>query len=334
MADILAQITGLVTGGADGALLPMIVMFLAIFFGTLAVFYLFGSRRRGEKRMTEAASGQSVVGFGKGAAAGADVDAISKVLRPISKFAVTANEERQGKLRLKLLRAGFFDPRAAQNFYALRIVLAVLLPVLVLVLTPFLFDEAEGSTLLLFVCFSAFLGLHLPSLVVMRLTSGRQRAAREGFPDAVDMLVVCIEAGLGLDAAFSRVGEQIWRAHPVVAQHFALVSAEMRAGATRESALRNFAKRVGVDEIESFVTLLVQSEQLGSSIAQTLRVQAEEMRLKRMMRAEHKAHMLPVLLSIPLVLFIFPAMLIAVLLPAAIRIVRHVFPAMHPGGAG
>ena len=171
-------------------------------------------------------------------------------------------------------------------------------------------------------------GLYLPAAFVSNRARNRQRAISESFPDALDMLMVCVEAGLGLDSAFTRVGAQMASAHPVLAEEFALVSLELRAGKSREAAMRNFAERIGTTEITSFVVLLIQSDQLGTSVAQTLRVQAEEMRIKRMLRAEEKAHMLPVKLSIPLVLCLLPAMIAVAVLPGIIRIIRDLLPAL------
>jgi tight adherence protein C len=140
------------------------------------------------------------------------------------------------------------------------------------------------------------------------------------------MLMVCVEAGLGLDGAFTRVGTQMAAAHPVLAEHFGLVSLELRAGKSREAALRNLADRIGLLEVTSFVVLLIQSDLLGTSIGRTLRIQAEEMRLKRMLRAEEKAYKLPVKMAIPLVLCLLPAIVTVVALPGIIRIIRVMLP--------
>ena len=173
------------------------------------------------------------------------------------------------------------------------------------------------------------IGLYLPSVWVTLRIRERRRSFQESFPDALDMLMVCVEAGLGLDSAFSRVGEQMAGSHPVLAQHFGLVSLELRAGKSREDAMRNMAGRIGAPEITSFVVLLIQSDELGTSIAGTLRVQAEEMRVKRMLRAEEKAHMLPVKMSVVLITCLLPAMFIVILSPAIIRIVRILFPILR-----
>jgi len=168
----------------------------------------------------------------------------------------------------------------------------------------------------------------LPGRWRSRRAGRYRRAIARGFPDALDMMVVCVEAGLGLDAALSRVGGQIAPAHPLLAAELALVALELLAGKSREAALRACAARTGVAEIASFATLLIQSDALGSGIAQTLRVQAEEMRAARMLRAEEMAHTLPVKLTIPLVACILPAMIAVVLLPGIITIVRDVLPGL------
>ena len=153
-------------------------------------------------------------------------------------------------------------------------------------------------------------------------------ALRLGFPDALDMMVLCAEAGLGLDAALNRVAAEIAPAHPALGAELAQIGRELRAGKERGAVLRGFARRAGLPEIESFATLLVQSEALGTGIARTLRVQAEEMRSTRLLRAEERAHTLPVKLTLPLVVCVLPAMIAVVLLPGALTIARDVLPSL------
>jgi tight adherence protein C len=143
--------------------------------------------------------------------------------------------------------------------------------------------------------------------------------------------LVCVEAGLGMEAAFDRVGREMVDSHPLVSQLLSMVTLELRAGSTREEALRNMADRAQVDEIRSFSTLLIQSDKLGSSVGETLRVYATEMRERRRMRAEEKAHRLPVLLSVPLVAFMLPVMIGVLMLPAVIRVIREVVPNLGGG---
>ena len=143
-----------------------------------------------------------------------------------------------------------------------------------------------------------------------------------GFPDALDLLLICVEAGLGLDAAIARIAQELTGAHRRLGENFALMTIEMRAGSSRRDALRNLADRLGIDEVRALVTLLNQSEELGTSIADALRVYSAEMRTRRMLRAEIKANALSVKLSIPLALFIFPVIMTVILLPVIIRIIR------------
>ncbi len=206
--------------------------------------------------------------------------------------------------------------------------LAVSLPVAVLLMAPTLAPEMPLKKVLGIAFGLSLAGLFLPYRWVQSKIDNRQRAITDGFPDALDMLVVCVEAGLGMDQAFVRVGQQIGTPHPVLASLLGFVALELRAGKSREEALRNFAMRSGVQDVTTFVMLLIQSEELGADLSLTLKVQADEMRAKRMMRAEETAHKLPVKLTIPLVLCILPAMFAVVLGPGLVSIAIHVLPAL------
>jgi tight adherence protein C len=144
-------------------------------------------------------------------------------------------------------------------------------------------------------------------------------------------MLVCVEAGLGLEAALDRVGREMAISHPLVSQMLTTATLQLRAGASRETALRKMAEAARVDEIGSFSTLLIQSDKLGTSIAMTLRIYASEMRERRRMRAEEKAHRIPVLISVPLVTCMLPVMIGVLMLPAAVRVVRQLIPAMTGG---
>jgi tight adherence protein C len=180
---------------------------------------------------------------------------------------------------------------------------------------------------------AALFGLYVPALFVQAKADRRRSELLHGFPDALDLMLVCAEAGLSLDAAFARVGQEMVTSHPLISEQLGTVVLELRAGRSREDALRRLADRAEVDEIRAFATLLIQSTKLGSSVGQTLRIYAAEMREKRRMRAEEKAHRLPVLLSIPLVTCMLPVMIGVLMLPAVIRVIRNVLPAMA-GAAG
>jgi tight adherence protein C len=261
--------------------------------------------------------------------------------RPFLKFMMKVGERigakaldeegRTNALRQHLVQAGYFAPSAVSVFFAVRVILGIGMPVLFSLVASFWSTAMETRQLLGIAGALALIGAYAPNAWVSLRVRGRQRAAREGFPDTLDMLLICVEAGLGLDAAIDRVGIEVNRAHPIVAMQFAMLSAELRAGRRREDALRNLSERIGIEEVGSLVTLLVQSEKFGTSLAQTLRVHADEMRVKRMLKAEEKAAMLPVLLSVPLVLCILPALLTVVMTPAIIRVMRQLIPTLGGG---
>ena len=251
-----------------------------------------------------------------------------KLVNSIEKSGLSLVDSKDEALRHKLTAAGFSAPYAPRVYTLVRLVLVVGLPILV-----FLLFWVAGSTpslikLYVALVIAAALGLYLPNIFIRAKADRRQQDLINGFPDALDLMLVCVEAGLGLEAAFSRVGMEMTSSHPRLAEQFGAVVLELRAGRSHEDALRRMADRAGVDEIRAFSTLLIQSTKLGSSIAQTLRVYAGEMREKRKMRAEEKAHRLPVLISVPLVGCMLPTMIGVLMLPAAIRVIRAVLPAL------
>lgn len=304
--------------------LPLVLVFAAVFVGVLAVGGMLTSTSRAQRRLSQG----SPVAVGSTVRGTEQASFWNQRLKTLEKRIGSLSEGERSKLRVRMMQAGYFSVDAPRNYYFIRLALAIALPIVFLVLAPFVTREIPIERVILMTALLSLSGMYAPMLWVSMRISRLQRAVTESFPDALDMLTVCVEAGLGLDAAFTRVGTQIARAHPVLAHQFALVALELRAGKSREDALRNLATRVGIPEVSSFVTLLVQTEALGTSIAQALRVHAEEMRVKRMLRAEEKAHKLPVKMSAVLVLFILPAMVVVLLLPAIIKIIRNLLPAL------
>lgn len=240
-------------------------------------------------------------------------------------------DTRSERLREKLVAAGFTSASAPRVYTLLRLLLVIVVPLLYVTIA-FTRDEPPGF-LTLYVVGStlALMGLYVPNLFIRAKADRRREAIVNGFPDCLDLMLVCVEAGLGIEAAMDRVGREMVHAHPLVARLLSIAVLQLRAGATREEAYRRLADLAGVDEIRSFSTLLIQSDKLGTSISTTLRVYAAEMREKRRMRAEEKAHKLPVLISIPLVVFMLPTMIGVLMLPAGIRMARDVFPMMTGG---
>lgn len=235
-------------------------------------------------------------------------------------------------LQRKMIAAGYRSPQAPKIFTLVRLLLIILLPSLIVL--PQLVSDKPISLLSLYLQGAglAVMGLILPNLYLVARADRRRQEIVNGFPDCLDLMLVCVEAGLGLEAALDRVAREMTTSHPLVAETLLQTTLELRAGASREEALRAMADRTRVDEIRAFSTLLIQSDKLGSSIATTLRTYASEMREKRRMRAEEKAHRLPVLLSIPLVACMLPVMVGVLMLPAAVRVIRDVAPAMTGGG--
>ncbi len=235
-------------------------------------------------------------------------------------------------LRRKMIAAGYRSPHAPKVYTLVRILLIFVIPSLV-VLPQMMSDEPKSLfSLYLQGAFFAAMGLFVPSLFLTAKADRRRQEILNGFPDCLDLMLVCVEAGMGLEAALDRVGREMVTSHPLVAEQISMTTLELRAGAGREEALRHMADRTAVDEVRAFATLLIQSDKLGSSIATTLRIYASEMREKRRMRAEEKAHRLPVLLSIPLVACMLPVMIGVLMLPAVIRVIREVAPALAGGG--
>lgn len=254
-----------------------------------------------------------------------------KLVNAIEKRGLSLVDTNDQALRQKLIAAGFTAIYAPRIYTLLRLVLVVALPGLLLGFYWLTGSSPSLIRLYITLTIAAAVGLYLPRLFIRARAERRQREIINGFPDALDLMLVCVEAGLGLEAAFSRVGMEMTTSHPRLAEQFGAVVLELRAGRTHEDALRRMADRAGADEIRAFATLLVQSTKLGSSIAQTLRTYASEMRERRRLKAEERAHRLPVLISIPLVACMLPVMIGVLMLPAAIRVIRAVFPALQGG---
>ena len=254
-----------------------------------------------------------------------------KLTEIIEKTGISLVDTQGESLRARLIAAGYNSPLAPKVFTALRLGMLILLPAFFVGLIFLSGIEVSPFKLYLVGVGLAIFGLYAPNLFISAKADRRREAIVNGFPDSLDLMLVCVEAGLGMEAAFDRVGREMQNSHPLVAHMLSIVTLELRAGATREEALRNMANRTQVTEIRSFSTLLIQSDKLGSSIGETLRVYASEMREKRRMRAEEKAHKLPVLLSVPLVACMLPVMIGVLMLPAIIRVMRELLPAMSGG---
>ena len=244
-----------------------------------------------------------------------------RFIEPVAKVMLPAEDWRKSRLKSSLVQAGFRQPKAMSWFLATKLIAAFALPMLVvlpLLLMGMLGEKAVIGVSVLSV--AGLIGFFGPDIFLRHRIEQRQNTIASSFPDALDMLVVCVEAGLGLDAAISRIASEMGHAHPLIAEELQLVSLELRAGKEREEALRGLSDRTAVEEISALTSILVQSEQFGTSIASALREHADGMRLLRIQIAREKAAKLPVKLIFPIMLFIFPALFLVILGPAFIRI--------------
>jgi tight adherence protein C len=241
-------------------------------------------------------------------------------IEPLRHYLLPTDIQHRSTLRLRLLRAGYTAPTAPAVYYATRIVLAIGLPAAVALTAPLLPITLPSIAVPLSI--SGIVGYILPIFAVSRRVSARQRMAREGFPDALDMMLMCVEAGLGLDAAINRVGQEIRLPHPLLAKQFDLLAAEIRVGKVRDEAFHAFSDRIGVEEVSTFIALLVQSEELGTNMADALRSMSDDMRQRRLLSAEDMANRVSTKLSIVLVTIIIPVLLTVVAAPAALNAIR------------
>lgn len=256
----------------------------------------------------------------------------SRMAEYVEKAGLNLTDTKSERLTALLRQAGYTSSAAPRIYTLIRLALIFILPIGYIALA-FSSDEPP-SFVRVYVIGSvlALIGLYLPNLYVRAKADRRREAIINGFPDCLDLLLICVESGLGLEAAMDRVGREMAVSHPLVAELLSITTLQLRAGASREEAFRRMADASAVDEIRSFSTLIIQSDKLGTSVATTLRVYAAEMRERRQMRAEEKAHRLPVLISIPLVACMLPTMIGTLMLPAVILMVRRIFPLMSGGG--
>jgi tight adherence protein C len=297
---------------------------LAFVFGTLLVIGV-GLRLASpgataiDRRLQEVAGGDSVAVVQPQPRFEAVVGALKRMGTKVPR-----SPSEMGKLRLRLVQAGYRGDEALAVFFGIR--LAVALGLFALCATPILIRPNIA-----FAIGACGLGWVLPGVVLARLAKRRQHAIQLALPDALDLMVVSVEAGLGLDQAMQRVSDELDFAHPELSQELRLVNLELRAGKARVEALRNLADRTGVEDVSSLVAMLIQTDRFGTSIAKSLRVHSETLRTKRRQRAEEAAAKTGVKMVFPLVFCIFPAIWVVTIGPAAIKMVLVLFPTINKG---
>ncbi|MBK7365145.1 MAG: type II secretion system F family protein [Nitrosomonas sp.] len=255
-------------------------------------------------------------------------ETIVKLSEPLAKLALPNEEWEKSALRARFMHAGYRGNAAPTIYFATKTFLALLFPGFFFFFAGIGQLQLTSVNLTLILLIFTAIGFYLPNLLLARRIKLRQRELFESFPDAIDLMTVCVEAGLGLDAALAKVGEEMELRSSILAEEIHLVGLELRAGASREKALRNLALRTGVEEIEALVAMLVQADRFGTSTADSLRVYSDTLRTKRRLRAEEAAAKIALKLLFPLIFFIFPALMVVLLGPAFISIYRNLLPAL------
>ena len=304
-------LTQLLTGGANSQWILIFLISASVFAFVIALTALFDDFfdpvRYRFKRKIDTAETLAIL----------ESDALSKKLRQHNNIFIPSDTSLLQRTTLRLHYAGFHSRNSLIYYYAIRMVLIIGLPLLVLITTPFIHIIKSGQLLQTLLLATA-IGYLLPSFTLDRLIANRQKILRRSFPDALDLLIVCSEAGLSLDSALQKVASEINLSQPVLAEELNIVITEIRVGIDRNKALQRLVERTGVDEIRGLVSALSQSMRFGTSIIDTMKVYAEDLRDRRMQAAEAIAAKIGTKLLFPLAFCLLPAFLIVALAPSVI----------------
>jgi len=256
------------------------------------------------------------------------VEKLVRWAQPVSRLSLPKEGWENSQLRVRFMNAGWRNASAAPLYFAAKTLLAVALPMVGLVATASVPAFQKQSTMFALLAMLAAIGYYTPNVVLSRKAAQRQRTVFEEFPDVIDLLTVCVEAGLGLDAALMRVADELALRCPVLADELQLMLLELRSGFSKEKALGNLSLRTGVEDVDKFASMLIQADRFGTSLGESLRVLSDMLRTKRRMRAEEQAAKIALKLLFPLIFTIFPTLLLVLLGPAFIQIYRVLLPTM------
>lgn len=319
------------SGVNSGELFILLLVFLTVVLLVATVYFLLIGGRSASKRLAkltgdmdeqETPAGERLIEKERHGGL------FGKVTTSAGKVAAPRHEEGRRRLRQKLVQAGFHSRQAVTNYIALKAILAILFPGAYMFWNLFYKFTPETTAIMLLL---GLAGFFLPSIVLHHMTQKRQQGILMALPDALDLMVICVEAGLGLDMTFKRVGDEMLSLNKDLSEEFYMVNREIRAGANREDSFKHMAWRTGVPEVHNLMTILTQTSKFGTSVARALRVHADAMRVKRRQVAEEQAAKSAVKLVFPLVMFIFPTIIVVLAGPAAIRIIRVLLPAFGGG---
>jgi tight adherence protein C len=247
---------------------------------------------------------------------------VDTVINILSRLSLPEEGWQSSGIRIRFLQAGIRNKKAPQYYFAIKTMLTLVLPAVLALFLHFTQPHIPLIKLLMLVLLTAAAGYYLPELVLRIITQQRIERMRNGLPDMIDLMVICTESGMSINAAIARISREMARPNPDLAQEFYLSALEMRAGATRIEALRNLALRTCLEDLKDLVSVLAQAEKFGTGLAESLRVQSDMMRTRRTQRAEELAAKIPVKMTLPLVLFIFPTLLLVLLGPAVLQIMK------------
>jgi tight adherence protein C len=247
-----------------------------------------------------------------------------KAVKRAQEFYAKSDPENVARLRMKLIQAGYMEPRAVGMFFLIRFGMLVGAALAALLINHWAARaESTMASRWTFVVLAGAVGYFLPGLVLTQKVREKMREYRNGFPDFMDLMIVCSDAGMSMEAGIERVSKELFKTYPSLSQNLQLVSLELRAGRSLDDALKALADRLSLDEVRSFATLLQQSKELGTSLSGALRVFSDEMRHKRMSLAEEKAHALPAKMSVPVTVCILPVVLMVAIIPIVVKLTSH-----------
>ncbi len=294
---------------------------LVLLIGLLAFYYsdLFAKKKGIRERIRQETGSASHEGDSE------DSTWTALLRRTAARFGESLKPVSEGKLsnlRKRFLRAGFHEENDVVVYYGAKVLFAVLLLAVSVMLKFMALKALPAQQFLSLILFSGLGGFYLPDFYLYRKTQYRKKKIFEGFPDALDLMVVCVEAGMGLDAAIKRVGDEMALKSKELSEEFRMLSLELRAGKSRVDGLRNLAMRTDLEDVSSLVTMLIQTDKFGTRVAQALRVHSDAMRTKRYQRAEEMAAKIPIKILFPLVFFILPALVMTLVAPGIIRMYR------------
>ena len=259
------------------------------------------------------------------------VDRAAEMAAKFGKLSLPEEGWEQSGMRRRFMNAGIRSASAPALYFGAKTILAIGLPMLAYIVLSFGGSHMSlNGTMMVLLSVAAF-GYYLPNVILSRMVMVRQREIFETFPDALDLMTVCVEAGLGVEAAINRVADEIEHKSEILSEELRMVGLELRAGSDRERALRNLAARTGVEEVDTWVAMIIQADRFGTSIAAALRVHSEMLRTKRRQRAEEAAAKIALKLLFPLIFCIFPSLMLVLLGPAFIQIYRVLLPTMAGG---